>query len=113
MSANIQDVQALILLGSCLRNQGNAEASWTLVGACSVYFIIFAIELIFSTPGVTIRLAQGLGMHIAVDPSTIVDPVKKEEAETKRESGELEQQKPQSCTSPFFYFPRSVMFLVG
>ncbi|KAH8800647.1 hypothetical protein F5884DRAFT_685335 [Xylogone sp. PMI_703] len=64
MSPDVKHVQALILLGSCLRNQTNAEASWSLLG-------------------LTIRLAQSLGMHCTPNGSTISDPVKREVVERK------------------------------
>ncbi|KAL7787263.1 hypothetical protein V8C43DRAFT_324069 [Trichoderma afarasin] len=58
---NIEVVQALIMLVNYLRNQGDAGASWSMLG-------------------LAIRLAQTLGLHCTPDPNSISNPRKREEA---------------------------------
>ncbi|UKZ78906.1 hypothetical protein TrVFT333_006652 [Trichoderma virens FT-333] len=58
---NIEVVQALIMLVNYLRNQGDAGASWSMLG-------------------LAIRLAQTLGIHCTPDPNSISNAKKREEA---------------------------------
>ncbi|KAK1254094.1 hypothetical protein MKX08_008089 [Trichoderma sp. CBMAI-0020] len=58
---NIEVVQTLIMLVNYLRNQGDAGASWSMLG-------------------LAIRLAQALGIHCTPDPHTISNTKEREEA---------------------------------
>ncbi|KAL5090761.1 hypothetical protein Trisim1_004067 [Trichoderma cf. simile WF8] len=60
---DIHTIQALILLANFLQNQANAGASWSILG-------------------LTIRLAQTLGLHWSPDPDT-VDADQRDEATVK------------------------------
>ncbi|KAL6812266.1 hypothetical protein V8C40DRAFT_123462 [Trichoderma camerunense] len=60
---DIHTIQALILLANFLQNQANAGASWSILG-------------------LTIRLAQTLGLHWSPDPDT-VDVDQRDEATVK------------------------------
>ncbi|KAL6894805.1 hypothetical protein GGI43DRAFT_424666 [Trichoderma evansii] len=61
---NLEVVQALIMLVNYLRNQGDAGASWSMLG-------------------LAIRLAQALGIHCTPDPNTISNTKRREEAVIK------------------------------
>lgn len=73
------------MLVNFLMNQADAGAAWSMLGRLHTFSAISPSELLVSDTGLglTIRLAQSLGLHCSPTPEIIQDPAKKDQAIVK------------------------------
>jgi TNP1/EN/SPM transposase len=68
--STLVDIQNLLVLGNVISNNMNAGVAWSFLGTPYCDIVLNLVILANSWLGLTIRLAQSLGLHLPCPPST-------------------------------------------